>query len=137
MALVCDTGALLAAIDRRDPAHGACVAVLSGAREDLLVPTLALAELSYFCDKLRLHDAWAAFLDDVDAGAWRVEHPNAADLRRARELQEQCRDLRLGVVDASIVALCERLGEPKLATLDRRHFAAVKPHHVEALTLLP
>src|SRR5436309_746196 len=137
MALVCDTGALLAAMDRGDPAHQACVAVFSEAREDLLVPTLVLAELGYFCDKLRLHGAWLAFLEDVDAGAWRLEHPTAADLRRVRELQDQYRDLRLGVVDASVVALCERLGEPKVATLDHRDFTAVRPSHVEALQLLP
>lgn len=42
-----------------------------------------------------------------------------------------------GVVDASVLALAERLGETKLATLDRRHFAAVRPLHTEALILLP
>jgi hypothetical protein len=29
------------------------------------------------------------------------------------------------------------LAEPKLATLDRRHFSVVRPAHAEALTILP
>jgi hypothetical protein len=29
------------------------------------------------------------------------------------------------------------LGEPKIATLDRRHFTVVRPAHVDALALLP
>jgi hypothetical protein len=45
--------------------------------------------------------------------------------------------LDLGVVDASVIALAERFSEPKLATLDHRHFATVRPAHVDALTLLP
>jgi len=43
----------------------------------------------------------------------------------------------LGIVDASIVALCERLGETKLATLDRRHLGAIRPRHCDAFELLP
>ncbi len=42
-----------------------------------------------------------------------------------------------GVVDASVLALVERLGEGKLATLYRRHFGMLRPAHVEALQLLP
>jgi hypothetical protein len=43
----------------------------------------------------------------------------------------------LGIVDASVVAVCERLDEVKLATLDHRHFGAVRPRHCASLELLP
>jgi hypothetical protein len=36
-----------------------------------------------------------------------------------------------------VIALCERLNEPKVATLDRRDFSVVRPRHCEALRLLP
>jgi hypothetical protein len=45
--------------------------------------------------------------------------------------------LAVGIVDASILAVVERLGEPKVATLDHRHFATMRPAHIEALQLLP
>jgi predicted nucleic acid-binding protein len=43
----------------------------------------------------------------------------------------------LGLVDASIVAIAERLKVRVLATTDRRHFGAVRPRHVERFTLVP
>jgi predicted nucleic acid-binding protein len=102
-----------------------------------VVPGLVLAELDYWCRKLALDTAWLAFMEDVEAGAWRIHWPTGHDLRRARNLQETYADLGIGIVDASIVALTERLGETKLATLDRRHFSVVRPAHVPALQLLP
>lgn len=137
MALVCDTGPLLAALDAADPDHARCARLLTSADEDLVVPALVLAELDYWCARRLSSDAWLIFLDDVLAGAYRVEPPNNADLARCRELQGRYVDLALGVVDASVVALAERLGESKVATLDQRHFRAVKTAHVDALELVP
>lgn len=137
MALVLDTGPLLAALDAADRDHAACAALLLSTEEDLVVPALVLAELDYWCHERLGADVWRAFLEDVLAGAYRIEPVGLGDLRRCRELQAQYADLRLGVVDASVLALLERLGEPKVATLDHRHFADVRPAHAEALTLLP
>ena len=61
----------------------------------------------------------------------------AADLGRMAELVGQYADLGLGGIDASVVAIAERLGVVKIATLDRRHFSVVRPAHVDAFTLLP
>jgi len=41
------------------------------------------------------------------------------------------------VVDASIIALAERICEPKVETLAARYFRAVRPSHVAAFELLP
>ena len=137
MALILDTGPLLAALDASDPDHQRCARLVTEAQEDLVVPTLVLAELYYFCAKRLTADAWLIFLDDLLGGAYRLESPSGPDLARCRELQSRYLDLGLGVVDASIVALAERLGEPKIGTLDQRHFRAVRPAHVEAFSLLP
>jgi hypothetical protein len=40
-------------------------------------------------------------------------------------------------VNASVLAIAERLGEPKLATLGPRQFALMRPGHVDTLELLP
>jgi uncharacterized protein len=136
VALVLDTGPLLAAFDAADPDHAVCAALLTEAEEDLVVPALVLGELDYWCAERLDATVWLAFLDDLLAGAYRVEPPTA-DLERCRSLQEQYADLRVGVVDSSILALVERLGEDKLATLDHRHFSVMRPAHEEALGLLP
>jgi predicted nucleic acid-binding protein len=46
-------------------------------------------------------------------------------------------DMRLGGTDASVIALAERYGVTRIATLNRRHFAVVRPNHTPAFTLLP
>ncbi|WP_275669516.1 hypothetical protein [Glycomyces paridis] len=40
-------------------------------------------------------------------------------------------------MDASVVALAERLRIREVATIDHRHFNIVRPAHVDAFTLLP
>lgn len=137
MALVIDTGPLLAALDAADPDHEACARLLTQATDDLIVPALVLAELDYWCSRRLPGEAWLVFLDDVIAGAYQVEAPTQQDLERCRVLQAKYRDLGLGVVDASVIALIERLGERDVATLDRRHFSVVRPLHVDALRILP
>jgi len=137
MALVLDTGPLLAALDAADPDHATCAALLLDSTEDLVVPALVLAELDYWCARRLSTDAWLVFLDDVLAGAYRIEPPTDRDLGRARDIQATYRDLGLGVVDATVIALVERLGEPKVATLDRRHFATVRPSHADSLRIVP
>ena len=137
MALILDTGPLLAALDAADPDHAQCAALLTESAEDLVVPTLVLGELDYWCARRLPAGAWLIFLEDVIAGAYRVEEPTPVDLARCRDLQATYRDLGLGVVDASVIALAERLGESKLATLDHRHFAAVRPSHVPMLVIRP
>jgi predicted nucleic acid-binding protein len=137
MALILDTGPLLAALDAADPDHEACASLLTSTDEDLLIPVLVLAELDYWCAKRLAPAVWDGFLDDLIGGAYRAEAPTAADLVRCRELQSQYVDLALGVVDASVVALAERLGENRIATLDHRHFTVVRPAHMRAFTLLP
>ncbi|MGI9021346.1 MAG: PIN domain-containing protein [Solirubrobacterales bacterium] len=137
MALILDTGPLFAGLDGGDPDHEACATLIASAEEDLLVPMLVLAELDYFCRRQLTPEAWLVFLDDLLAGVYTVVAPSPIDLQRCRELEAEYTDLDLGIVDASIIALAERLDEPKVATLDHRHFSVVRPAHRPALHLLP
>lgn len=137
MSLILDTGPLLAALDAADPDHSRCAALITEATEDLVVPLLVLAEVDYWCAERLSADAWLTFLDELLAGVYRLEAPTTTDLTRARELQGTYRDLALGVVDATVIALAERLREPRVATLDHRHFATVRPAHVPGFLLLP
>lgn len=137
MALVLDTGPLLAALDTADPDHARCAELISGAEEELVVPGLVLAELDYWCHQRLGSQAWLTFLEDLLDGAYTLEAPTIADLERCRQIQQQYEDQPIGVVDASVLALVERMDEEKLATLDRRHFSVMRPAHRESLLLLP
>jgi len=70
VALILDTGPLLAALDAADPDHARCAALLTDSIEDLVVPALVLAELDYWCARRLSPDAWLIFLDDVLAKTW-------------------------------------------------------------------
>jgi hypothetical protein len=48
------------------------------------------------------------------------------DLSRARQIAQQYRALRLGLVDTVVIATAERLKAEAIATLDVRHFGAVR-----------
>lgn len=137
MALILDTGPLYAALDRSDTDHATCRRLLETAGEALLIPAPVLVEVEYWTSRRLGTGAWLALLDDIDAGAFVVEDLVTADYRRVRELCDRYADADIGFVDAAVLAVTERLAEPKLATLDRRHFGALRPRHVDALTLLP
>ena len=137
MALVLDTGPILALLDAGDGDHARCVSMIEDIDEDLVVPAPVLVEVDYWTRKLLGHDAWESFLEDVSLGAYRHDHLNEDDVRRAATLEREYSELDLGLVDAGVIALCERLGETKVATLDRRDFSVVRPLHCERLELIP
>lgn len=137
MALILDTGPAYASLDRSDAAHEACRALIEGADEPLVLPSPTLGEIDYWVSRGLGAGAMAALLEDVYAGAYQVEDLALADYQRVAELLRVYEDLDLGFVDAAVVAIAERLGEPKLATLDRRHFTVVRPRHVDVFDLLP
>jgi predicted nucleic acid-binding protein len=132
-----DTGALLAAINDRDPLYPACVALLRNTRPPLLVPAPVIVEIGYFLQERVGPHAEAAFLRSITAGHIQLLHPEHADLERAADLVERYADFPLGTVDACVMAIAERLNITKIATVDRRHFHAVKLRHCDGLELLP
>lgn len=137
MALVLDTGPLYASLDRSDADHQACRALIESAEERLVIPAPVLVEVDYWIHQ-RLHPGvLVALLADVDEGAYAVEDLDAADYSRVGQLCDRYADADIGFVDAAVLAIVERLGETKLASLDHRHFAMLRPRHCDTLKLLP
>lgn len=135
--LVVDTGPLVASADPRDSDHGHCLELLATSPGPLVVPVLAITEVAYFLMRRLGSGAEAQLADSLETGGLVAEPVEQSDWTRIRELLIQYSGLNLGITDASIVAVCERLGATKLATLDHRHFSVIRPKHCAALTLLP
>ena len=135
--LLCDTGVLLAAGNVKDHAHQACVRLLRQAEGPLLVPSPVLGEIGYLLQSRVGPQAEATFLRSFGGDGFHVTELQDRDLRRMAELVETYVDLPLGIVDAAVIAIAERLRLTEIATLDHRHFMVVRPGHTPAFTLLP
>lgn len=139
-AVVADTSVLYAATDRGDEHHARCREWVVGTTVPLLLPSTVLAEACYLIDRALGPEAEAKFLDDVgveEDSPYRLVDLVDADLRRMAELVRRYADRRLGATDASIVAICERFDLETVATLNRRDFDNLRPHHRPALNIVP
>ena len=137
MALVLDTGPIYAAMDRSDTDFEKCAELIENSTEPIVVPGPVIVEVDWLASRRLQPEAFLKLLADIDNALVQVEELVEADYRRSRDLMARYRDLSLGFVDAAVMSIVERLGETKLATLDRRHFGVVRPRHVPSLRLLP
>jgi predicted nucleic acid-binding protein len=135
--IVVDTGPIAALINNRDNQHGACTELLAHHPGPLLVPAPVFTEVCMLLERRCGTRAELAFLRDVGRGIFTLVELTESDLDRISELVETYSNLPLGTVEASVVAIAERLRVPTVATLDRRHFTIVKPRKIGAFTLLP
>lgn len=135
--LIVDAGPLVAAAATRDRNHERCVALLTQAPRPLIVPELVVTEVAYFLAARVSPAAETAFARSLRDRELLVEPVDSTDWDRIWALCDRHAEMPLGIVDASVVAICERLGATTLATLDRRHFSTVRPRHCAALTLVP
>lgn len=136
--MIIDTGPLVAALDADDRHHQACVQLLATVRRPLRLPGPVLTEVCYLIEREQGPHAEAAFLTSLaDSGQFELLHPTTADLERMARLVRTYHDLPLGAVDASVIAIAERIDDFDIATLDRRHFTVVRPDNNRTLTLYP
>ncbi len=88
-----------------------------------IVPALVLAEVDWHLRKRR--EDMGRLLKDVTQGAYAYEPMTFDDVERAAQVDRKFADLGLGIVDASIVALAERLDVRRILTIDS-DFSAVR-----------
>ncbi len=135
MPLLVDTGFLYALADADDDWHAAARGFLEARPDLLLAPAPILPEVSYLLRRRLGADAEKQFVESVAAAEIGVEDLVVVDYRRAASLMAAYGEI--GFVDAAVVAVAERLRSKAIATTDRRHFAAIRPRHVEAFELVP
>jgi uncharacterized protein len=124
--IVLDTSILYALLDRRDRRHPEATDWYSGVDEDLATTPLVLAETDHLAQTRAGAKAARAFRRDVRSGAYSVEWwPEAAEA--VAGVADAYEDLGLGLTDASLVVLADRLETNRIATFDERHFRTVRP----------
>lgn len=135
--ILVDTGVLLAAVNSKDRHHRESAELLAAHAGRLVTPATVVAETSWMIESLVGAAAEAAFVLSVAEGQLGVEELSSDDYRRCAALIGQYADLGLGLVDASVVALTERLNLTTVATLNKRDFRMVRPKHCDMLVLVP
>lgn len=135
--ILLDSSGLLAALDEGEPDHEATMAILDAARGPLLVIDFVLAEVDYLVLQRLGAKAEADFLSQLTGGAFVREPVTASDLERARAIAEAYADQAIGLTNASMMAVAERLAGCQVLTLDRRHFAPFRDRRGRPLRLLP
>ena len=135
--IVVDTSIIVAYMNAADDHHATVAGWLDGVDKDLATTPLIIAEVDHLVGARGGPTARQALYRDLTAGAYLVEWWPGA-IASMVKIAERYSDTGLGLADASLVALAERLGATEIATLDERHFRAVRPLTGEtAFRLLP
>ncbi|MEO6058688.1 MAG: PIN domain-containing protein [Candidatus Limnocylindria bacterium] len=136
-AILVDTSALYAIANRDAAHHEQLVERLRSDVPAVIVPQSVLPEICYLIGSRRGPAGEADFVAGLVGAGWRLEPVTSGDVERAAELMRMYADAAIGFVDASLVAIAERLGIRQVWTLDRRDFSLIRPKHVEAFEIVP
>ena len=137
MTIVADSGAIYALIDASDAWHKRVADWWGRAGQSVVLPVTTLAEVTYLLHARIGPVAEEAFVRAIADGEFVIEPVEDGDMARIADVMHSYRDFPLGFVDASVVAIAERLETRDVLTTDRKHFGVIRPRHARALTLLP
>lgn len=119
MTTICDTGPLVAYLNRHDPHHAWAVGIMKQARPPLLICEPILTETVYFLreDGLMIDPLFQM----LERGAIRLQFDMSAHWPRIRTLM--ARYERMDLADASIVVMSELHSTSQVFTIDRTDFS--------------
>jgi predicted nucleic acid-binding protein len=137
VAIIADAGPLYALADTDDEHHDLVKAFLSKNRETVIVPGPVVVEVCYLILEHLGSASQIAFLRSLANREMLLEQPAEKDLERSIQILQQYRDAQFGMVDATVMAMSERLGIQTVLTLDHRHFSTYRPQHVDTFILVP
>jgi predicted nucleic acid-binding protein len=124
--IIVDTSVIYALLDANDNKHEAATAWYLDTVPTLTTTPLILAEVDHLAGARAGAAAQSAFRTDLARGAYEIEWWAEAAAESVTTA-EQYLDLGVGLADASLVALANRLGIVDVATFDERHFRAMRP----------
>jgi predicted nucleic acid-binding protein len=126
MPVVVDTGPLLAAINRKDEAHRLAAMLIDISGRDLIIPDPVVVEFDHLARRQVGDEQARLFLSALAAGAYTRGTLTPNLFAEAVAIDQRYADLRLGLADASVMAIAAATGHPIL-TFDFRDFRAAPP----------
>jgi len=119
---ICDTGPLVAYLNRHDPYHAWALAVMKQVRPPMLTCEPVFTEAVYFLreDGLEVDPLFLL----LERGALRLQFDVAGNWPRIRTLMARYRQMDLA--DASIVVMSELHARSEVLTIDRKDFSVYR-----------
>lgn len=134
--VIADTGFVVALANRSDQRHEDVLPVYLQ-YPLILLPQLVLVEVAYLIGRDAGIPTVVQFLKGLSASRFATIAAIDDDIARAASLIEQYTDSKVDFVDASVMAIAERLNIKTILTIDQRDFRMVRPSHCDSFTLLP
>lgn len=135
--ILIDTSGLLAALFPDQNHHEECARALREAKPPRILSPFVLAEIDSLILRYAGVEAEAALIDEVARGVYDVEKFSRRDYAEIVRLLHRHADLKIGLVDASIIMLADRHDTKDVLTLDLRHFRAIRPITKKNFRILP
>lgn len=136
-AVIIDTGIIFALSDKKDSWHNRSVDFFTDFNGKLIIPSTVIPEACYLLNTFLGQSAEIKFINSLANREITIEHFSIVDLTRCIEVLTKYEDHNIGFVDATLIAISERLKATKILTTDRKHFSIIKPNHCKLFTLLP
>ncbi|MEL6779508.1 MAG: PIN domain-containing protein, partial [Cyanobacteria bacterium J06597_16] len=134
--VIADSGFVVALVNRLDQRH-ADVRPVYLKYPQILLPQLVLVEVAYLIGRDVGIPTVVKFLKGIAASRFELIEATAQDIDRTANIMEQYTDSKVDFVDASVMAIAERLNITIVLTIDRRDFALFRPLHCQNFVLLP
>jgi uncharacterized protein len=131
-----DTGPLVAILDRSDPSHTRCTRILPNLSKPLITTMPVLTEGMHFLGRQFGWSGQEPLWQLLKSRALEIAPVEGELLARLPELMAKYQDTPMDLADASLVAVAEARGLPRIFTLDS-HFYAFRLRNGRALQVLP
>jgi predicted nucleic acid-binding protein len=115
---LCDTGPLIALIDKAETSHARCKAALPSLTPPLVTTWACLTEAMYMLGRFHGFKGQAALWELIENEVLIIHAHQAIESKRMRELMEKYSDLPMDFADASLVTVAEVLNLVRIFTLD-------------------
>jgi len=135
--MIADTGFVVALLNVKDSMHKSAVDLYGQTQFPILLPQTVLVEVAYLVNRSNTIDVVANFLTQLPDSRFQLIALTSKDIQRTSEILSTYADSRIDFVDATVMAVAERVNISTILTLDRRDFQIFRPRHCEFFTLLP
>lgn len=136
MQVILDTSIIYSLMDKDDSNHLIIKSFFQENNDFLyILPSTTIIEICYLVKTRLSPHLEIKFLEEINQN-FNLEPIKDVDILRIIEILKKYDTLDIGYVDASIVAIAERLKLNKILTLDRKHFRALVPKGFDYFDIL-